>query len=751
MKKQVSLYGYALLSLFASGTLFSCSSDGIETDDEATVTAVAVVPERETASVQAGDQSRVTNLVGSLTRALTRADNVGASLEMPVQPSIPQNALDMTDPSFQEWNTSYNVNYEVPAGKSKTVSNLNLNSSVFYVAGEFTYNGGWGFGTFYVLPGGTLTLNAMPGNGFEIYNYGTLNLPSEEVYVGRGWDNAKGGSFGYTLMTVGDIKGVKKLSSQGDVYVGGEISVDELSLGESSRLHVIGDVKATTQTVLTNSASAYLASSLTSPYLQVTASTLDVACKTIASTKIYLSNSSIYTSGGYVQTPATHIDSRAELHLAGGSLAELGDLLMNNADNTKVVVDGDSYAVATASSVSVNYNNLYNTFLGYLGLHYDKFTGSGSNDPFVFRSEIQVNDEDDTVIPEATCHPAYGKQPATPTTEPKLVIEHVAEVTPPEDHTHDFSSTCVQVVGNKAYVSYHTQGSGYGGCVEVMTFDGTSGVSLNNWMQPDYDIDFNHLIVDNNRVYATGGVKAGSFLSYIELDANGLFPSDLDYFNRVNLKQDAEQKVAIGGSGNCVVRDGNAYIITTTSGILTVNASDLTFLGYQQTPASAKYVSLDNQGNLVTLNLADKNTEAKAVINTYKASDVTLAAPVNTFTGDIITPNDGKNVCLVDGNNVYACLGKTGFKRYTNGVENGTYLANEKASYACNGMDYDDQYIYLAYGSYGLRILDKATLTEVARYTHSGGKSANFVKVSNGYIFVAYGRSGLQVFKLNKI
>jgi endonuclease YncB( thermonuclease family) len=42
-------------------------------------------------------------------------------------------------------------------------------------------------------------------------------------------------------------------------------------------------------------------------------------------------------------------------------------------------------------------------------------------------------------------------------------------------------------------------------------------------------------------------------------------------------------------------------------------------------------------------------------------------------------------------------------------------------------------------------------LTEVARYTHSGGKSANFVKVSNGYIFVAYGRSGLQVFKLNKI
>ena len=71
-----------------------------------------------------------------------------------------------------------------------------------------------------------------------------------------------------------------------------------------------------------------------------------------------------------------------------------------------------------------------------------------------------------------------------------------------------------------------------------------------------------------------------------------------------------------------------------------------------------------------------------------------------------------------------------------------------RAPSTVNGMDYDERYLYLAYGSEGLYVLDKETLDVVACYTHSGGKSANYVKVDGGYIYVAYGRNGLQVFKL---
>lgn len=118
------------------------------------------------------------------------------------------------------------------------------------------------------------------------------------------------------------------------------------------------------------------------------------------------------------------------------------------------------------------------------------------------------------------------------------------------------------------------------------------------------------------------------------------------------------------------------------------------------------------------------------------------------MTDAVITPANGKNVCLSDGENIYVALGGNGLRCYTGGAANGEFRLNGKAR--VNGLDYDDTYIYVAYGEKGLRILDKQTLKEVASYTHSGGKSANFVKVVDGYIFVAYGLNGLQVFRLTE-
>ena len=64
-----------------------------------------------------------------------------------------------------------------------------------------------------------------------------------------------------------------------------------------------------------------------------------------------------------------------------------------------------------------------------------------------------------------------------------------------------------------------------------------------------------------------------------------------------------------------------------------------------------------------------------------------------------------------------------------------------------NGCDVDDKYVYLAYGSYGLVVLDKNTHEVVAHRVAS--KSANYVKVRDNYIYVAYGRDRLQVYNLS--
>lgn len=74
-------------------------------------------------------------------------------------------------------------------------------------------------------------------------------------------------------------------------------------------------------------------------------------------------------------------------------------------------------------------------------------------------------------------------------------------------------------------------------------------------------------------------------------------------------------------------------------------------------------------------------------------------------------------------------------------------LVDNVEGYA-NGVAYDNNYVYLACGSYGLVVLNKADGSVVA-HRNIGDNSANYVAVDNsGNIYVAYGQSRIQVFKL---
>ena len=67
-------------------------------------------------------------------------------------------------------------------------------------------------------------------------------------------------------------------------------------------------------------------------------------------------------------------------------------------------------------------------------------------------------------------------------------------------------------------------------------------------------------------------------------------------------------------------------------------------------------------------------------------------------------------------------------------------------------MAVDDKYVYVAYGSRGLVILDRSSLAKGQEPKKVGSfvdsHSANYVTVAGKYIYVAYGRDELKVFKL---
>ncbi len=348
---------------------------------------------------------------------------------------------------------------------------------------------------------------------------------------------------------------------------------------------------------------------------------------------------------------------------------------------------------------------------------------------------------------------------------------------PTHEH-HHLSATCVQPVGNRAYVSYHLN-EAYGdnaeewvpiskhmGCVEVYDVN-ENKAEISSWLM-NQDFDFNHLIVDDNKVYATGDTKAyGATLGVIQLGDDGNFGKyEMDTEGRgevmtlYNLYKKTEG--SRGSSGNCIIRDGDFFRIASYQGFQSFAVNDLTTAtDFIATTGSAKHIA-QGEGYIVTLSLDEKGVEETlGTVTVYN----TWGTPVSTFsTGKVITPLDGKNVIAISDNHIYIALGQKGVAKYSmTGQLAGSYSwidekletnPDYKGKPLANGLAVDDQYVYVANGAVGMIVLDKNSMKRVARYNRnykdSESYSANYVQKVGDLIYIAYGRNGLEVLKMRK-
>jgi hypothetical protein len=363
-----------------------------------------------------------------------------------------------------------------------------------------------------------------------------------------------------------------------------------------------------------------------------------------------------------------------------------------------------------------------------------------------------------------------------PQPDPKKVLETIAEVEP--DHTHNISSTGIDLANGKIYVSWHERGNGYHGCVEVglvtddacslLQFFETPASSGKLTDKSQYGKDFNHIIVDTqagaNRIYVVGNEFDGGLLGYVDLGADGLVAdgSALSY------------RRLWGADGNCIIRNGDYLQLATTYGYEAYSLPSLDRAVRDTMPGRAKYIVKDDSRILgmhfqtrtyrdtnIQTKLADEDEddtsdnlqEVDVTIDEFPTTDYLFEQRRELFsTGLTVAPVNGKNVVAVDGTDIYLCRGALGLTRiaasgdttnfilpYTQGVLPRGYV---------NGVYVDQNYVYVAYGSAGLYVLNKADLSVVAQHANVGGKSANFVKADDKYIYVAYGRAGWHVYKL---
>lgn len=385
------------------------------------------------------------------------------------------------------------------------------------------------------------------------------------------------------------------------------------------------------------------------------------------------------------------------------------------------------------------------------------------------------------VIKKTECNPNGYNADKEPTKEPTLDLISSIDY----NHDHDISATCVQVHNGRLYMSYHTRDKKHGGCIEVFSPVENNKVTLEQYLCDEQkDLDFNHLMAvklksGKRMVYLPGSsFKKGAMLAYIPIQDNHLLADqsksitstiegkDTVIYEKplqfIQMNPATAEFAKQGYDENCVVYNDetNHLIVATTKGYLVYNADTYNELDKINKPGKVKHLAIGN-GKIVTVYLdraATSETEAiPATVEIFDQQDEDLSKPIKSFGISTIEPNNGKNVVRVDDNKIYVCRGAAGMYVYdmegnelwhyqmpsptiSEGENAGKYKGH------ANGCYVGKKYVYIAYGGFGLVVLDKETHKVVAHrdLVHS----ANYVIEYKGYIYVAYGQSRLQVFQL---
>ena len=409
------------------------------------------------------------------------------------------------------------------------------------------------------------------------------------------------------------------------------------------------------------------------------------------------------------------------------------------------------------------------------------------NTTIVWNNNANILFKDDSeaknyVIKKTECNPNGYNADQEPTKEPTLDLISSIDY----NHDHDISATCVQEHNGRLYMSYHTRDKKHGGCIEVFSPVENNKVTLEQYLCDDQkDLDFNHLLAvklksGKRMVYLPGSSnKKGAMLAYIPIqDKNHLLADQsMSITTTINGKDTVIYEKPLqfiqmnpataefakkGYDENCVVYNDetNHLIVATTKGYLVYNADTYNELDKINKPGKVKHIAIGN-GKIVTVYLdraATNETEAiPATVEIFDQKAEDLSNPINSFAISTIEPNNGKNVVRVDDNKIYVCRGAAGMYVYdmegnelwhyqmpsptiSEGENAGKYKGH------ANGCYVGKKYVYIAYGGFGLVVLDKETHKVVAH--RAVPKSANYVIEYKGYIYVAYGQSRLQVFQL---
>lgn len=605
------------------------------------------------------------------------------------------------------------------------------------------------------------------------------NVTAKNFYPGSGIINIKGD------LNLGESE--FKLDNNAKLNVDGKITAKRLELTNKSVLYSGCGAKIAGEVNLNDG------SALHAKYLKCSKFTQNSGAKLILSDQSYINCSGEFasynndTSFSILEGDSAKAVIKADKFFfnngapqkddAGETYYEVKMFSTPGSNNPQIVADGTFYVNWQPANVRFTDANMFVT--------------NG-----VTKNEVVINPTTDcgnpgwtnpnpkpSPEPEPEPNPTPTPKPE-PTPNPKPGLDLITTVEP--EHTHEISATGIMPLNGYLYMSYHTNqkqkdnaGHSHGGCIEVMSPVVDDKAELKQYIYDSArDLDFNHILAtklksDERKIFLPGSSnKKGAMLAYMDIREEDHMLADESMeitskegdevtikqpLNYIQLKPATEEYK--GYDENCVVYNDNTnhLIVATTEGYTVYDATTMNEVETYSKPGKAKHLAIGN-GKIVGLYLNERNKDtniglpATIEIINEKTEDFN---DTKTFDTNVkIEPNDGKNVIAVKDNLIYACLSSAGLYVYDmDGNEQWHYQMptpkNKEGKWKalCNGCFVDNNYVYLAYGSYGIVVIDKNTHKVIAHRALEN--SANYITVYDGYIYVAYGRSRMQVFKLN--
>jgi len=333
---------------------------------------------------------------------------------------------------------------------------------------------------------------------------------------------------------------------------------------------------------------------------------------------------------------------------------------------------------------------------------------------------------------------------------------HVANIQVPVDENgNKLSATSIEVRANTIYVSYHLNGSPFGGAVDI--------IDVNNHENPQIictvsftDTDVNALEIEENGklLWLTGGRDISSSGHDAERH-NGAVIGELAISKKEFVVNSYRETPLPSFSGNALVDFGRELFVAagaSDGGFFQLDKENLQIQNSVNTD-SAKFIDR-RKDDIIGLSLKN-GSEASFDMMDFKNGDM------KSFnTGLNIIPVNGKNVIEHRAAVTYAALGREGVKGYMFDGNPGPLVfefnpQGENVTDVANGVSVDGKHVYIAHGTDGLFITTHPRSGQkdpelVFSWKEQGTPaSANYVKTDGNFIILANGINGINILRRN--